>query len=279
MGKSSCSSSAPRFANMSNISFSTSPTRAVSRSHLLITTIGRIPCPSAFMRTNLVCDIGPSVASTTRQTPSTMFIILSTSPPKSAWPGVSIRLIRHFSGPPPSEAFASGTTTTEAHLERIVIPRSCSSLFESITLEPISRSSRPVSLCFSKQSTSDVLPWSTCAIMATFRRSFLECRGGEAVDKQRAKCRAVGDEAGLCDGRGPERPIHGPAFESAGTRSHLTGGDTDGTHESARLITTACIVIVISIPNTTPHLTSTRRSGILRRCPCGGRTCGYLCVG
>ena len=38
-------------------------------------------------------ETGPSKASTTSSTPSTIFITRSTSPPKSAWPGVSTMLI------------------------------------------------------------------------------------------------------------------------------------------------------------------------------------------
>lgn len=93
MGYSNCSSVGSRAQNRSNISFSTSCTLALSLSTLLITTIGLQFCLSAFWSTNLVCAIGPSVAHTTRQTPSTIVIILSTSPPKSAWPGVSTTLI------------------------------------------------------------------------------------------------------------------------------------------------------------------------------------------
>ncbi len=37
--------------------------------------------------------MGPSAASTSSSTPSTMFMMRSTSPPKSAWPGVSTMLI------------------------------------------------------------------------------------------------------------------------------------------------------------------------------------------
>ena len=40
----------------------------------------------AFMRTNLVCAMGPSAASTSRRTPSIIDMIRSTSPPKSACP-------------------------------------------------------------------------------------------------------------------------------------------------------------------------------------------------
>ena len=58
-------------------------------STLLIKTIGRRPRPSALPTTNLVCGIGPSAASTNTTTPSTILRIRSTSPPKSACPGVS----------------------------------------------------------------------------------------------------------------------------------------------------------------------------------------------
>ena len=63
--------------------------RAFSRSILLMTTMGLAPFSSALRRTNLVCACGPSCASTTRSTPSIIFMMRSTSPPKSAWPGVS----------------------------------------------------------------------------------------------------------------------------------------------------------------------------------------------
>ena len=45
------------------------------------------------MSTNLVPGSGPSAASTSSSTPSTMVRVRSTSPPKSAWPGVSTMLI------------------------------------------------------------------------------------------------------------------------------------------------------------------------------------------
>ena len=47
----------------------------------------------AFISTNLVWGMAPSNASTTRTTPFTIFRTRSTSPPKSACPGVSIMLI------------------------------------------------------------------------------------------------------------------------------------------------------------------------------------------
>ena len=58
-----------------------------------MTTIGSSPRPSALRRTKRVCGIGPSAASTRRMTPSTIDSTRSTSPPKSAWPGVSTMLI------------------------------------------------------------------------------------------------------------------------------------------------------------------------------------------
>lgn len=88
-GKSSCSSVAFKSTNRSKISFSTSVTLLESRSTLLMTTIGLRPLSRAFDKTNFVCVIGPSVASTRSRTPSTILSTRSTSPPKSAWPGVS----------------------------------------------------------------------------------------------------------------------------------------------------------------------------------------------
>ena len=52
------------------------------------------PTLSALETTNLVCGIGPSAASTSTSAPSTILRMRSTSPPKSAWPGVSTILMR-----------------------------------------------------------------------------------------------------------------------------------------------------------------------------------------
>jgi len=52
------------------------------------------PCARALRVTKRVCGIGPSTASTSRSTPSTIDSTRSTSPPKSAWPGVSTMLMR-----------------------------------------------------------------------------------------------------------------------------------------------------------------------------------------
>ena len=47
----------------------------------------------AFCSTKRVCGSGPSAASTSRSAPSAIFSVRSTSPPKSAWPGVSTMLM------------------------------------------------------------------------------------------------------------------------------------------------------------------------------------------
>ena len=92
--------------------------RASGRSTLLIATIGRSPIFNALPTTNFVCGIGPSAASTSTITPSTIERMRSTSPPKSAWPGVSTILTR------------VSFHTTEVALARMVMPRSFSRSFE-----------------------------------------------------------------------------------------------------------------------------------------------------
>ena len=67
--------------------------RASGRSILLMTTIGVRRRSSALRSTKRVCGSGPSEASTRSSTPSTIASVRSTSPPKSAWPGVSTMLI------------------------------------------------------------------------------------------------------------------------------------------------------------------------------------------
>jgi len=71
----------------------------------------------AFISTNLVYGNGPSAASTSKITPLTIIKARSTSPPKSACPGVSkILILIGFSFP----------QTTEQFLADIVIPLSFS---------------------------------------------------------------------------------------------------------------------------------------------------------
>ena len=92
-GQSSCSSDASKSMRSSKTSSITSSGRASGRSILLIHTITWRSNSRAFFRTNFVWGIAPSKASTKRITPSTIFNTRSTSPPKSACPGVSIMLI------------------------------------------------------------------------------------------------------------------------------------------------------------------------------------------
>ncbi len=92
-GKSSCSSVAPIRSKSSNVWLTTHSGRAPGRSTLFTTTIGARPSFSAFSVTKRVCGIGPSTASTSSRTPSTIPSTRSTSPPKSAWPGVSTMLM------------------------------------------------------------------------------------------------------------------------------------------------------------------------------------------
>src|SRR5687767_13597926 len=63
------------------------------------------------------------------------------------------------------------------------MPRSRSSAFESITRSVSSWLARKVPLWRSRQSTSVVLPWSTCAMIATLRSGMLNSsrRADEAL--------------------------------------------------------------------------------------------------
>ena len=58
---------------------------------------------------------------------------------------------------------------------RIVMPFSRSRSVESITRSLTSWLARKAPVCQSMASTSVVLPWSTCATMATFLRSSRRC--------------------------------------------------------------------------------------------------------
>ena len=158
IGKSSCSSLASRFAKRSNTSFTTSLWRSSGRSILLMQTMGRRPILSAFCSTNLVCGIGPSAASTRRTAPSTMLRMRSTSPPKSAWPGVSTMLMR------------VSFQFREVTLARMVMPRSRSRSFESMARSATFWFSRKEPDCDSSRSIRVVLPWSTWAMMAILRK-------------------------------------------------------------------------------------------------------------
>ena len=87
-GNRSCSSVAPS-STMRSKTLSTAPSgSALGRSILFTTTTMRSPRSSAWDSTKRVWGLGPSYASTMSSAPSAMFSTRSTSPPKSAWPGV-----------------------------------------------------------------------------------------------------------------------------------------------------------------------------------------------
>ena len=163
-------------ANRSNTSLATSVGRASERSTLLMTTMGLSPIFSALETTNLVCGSGPSAASTSTRAPSTMLRMRSTSPPKSAWPGVSTILMR------------VSFQTSEVTLARMVMPRSRSRSLESMARSATRWFSRNEPDCCSSRSTRVVLPWSTWAIMAMLRR-FIGARKPKA-SPQGARVRA-----------------------------------------------------------------------------------------
>ena len=101
--------------------------------------------------------------------------IRSTSPPKSACPGVSTMLIlvpRH---------------STAVFLERIVMPRSRSSGLESRTRSPTTWPSRKTPAWRNIWSTSVVLPWSTWAMIAMLRRGFTCVAGGPRMNPREGR--------------------------------------------------------------------------------------------
>src|SRR5262245_16866883 len=159
MGNSSVASSAPSSMNRSKTALSTSAGRASGRSILLMTTIGFSPAANALRKTKRVCGSGPSAASTSRKQPSAIFRTRSTSPPKSAWPGVSIRLT------------LVAPSLKAMFLARMVMPRWRSSSLESRMHSWASSDARNSPDCLRIWSTSVVLPWSTWAMIATLRRS------------------------------------------------------------------------------------------------------------
>ena len=155
-GKSSCRSVAPSRSKRSKTASTTRSGAALSRSILLTTRIGFNPAANAFAVTNRVCGIGPSTASTTNKTESTIDRIRSTSPPKSAWPGVSTILIRQ------------SRCSTAVVFARMVMPRSLSSSLLS-NARSINSTRSGITVCCNRRSTKVVLPWSTCAMIATLR--------------------------------------------------------------------------------------------------------------
>src|SRR3954468_20636284 len=133
--------------------------RASGRSILLITRMTGSRASSALRRTKRVCGSGPSDASTSSRIPSTIVSPRSTSPPKSAWPGVSTMLS------------LTPLWRTAVFFARIVMPFSRSRSIESMTRSLTSWFSRNAPDCHSMASTRVVFPWSTWATIATLRRS------------------------------------------------------------------------------------------------------------
>mmetsp|Transcript_37761 Transcript_37761/g.70762 ORF Transcript_37761/g.70762 Transcript_37761/m.70762 type:complete len:208 (+) Transcript_37761:1152-1775(+) len=142
--KSVCSSEAPNSQKRSKVLSITKSGRDAGLSILLMTTRILWPIASAFFSTKRVCGLGPSWASTTRSTPSTMPRTRSTSPPKSAWPGVSTMFT------------LMSLYLIAAFFAKMVMPRSL-----SWSLPSIRRSFLPIFLWRSSSrsaSTSVVLP-------------------------------------------------------------------------------------------------------------------------
>ena len=115
------------------------------------------------MRTKRVWGKGPSAASTRSRTPSTSVSVRSTSPPKSAWPGVSTMLI------------LTPRYEIAVFFAMIVMPFSRSRSIESMIRSGTVSLARKMPPCQSIASTRVVLPWSTWAMMATLRRSGRVC--------------------------------------------------------------------------------------------------------
>src|SRR5208283_2415618 len=190
IGKSSCSSLASSAAKRSKTSLMTSLGRASGLSTLLMQTIGFRPILRALPTTNFVCGIGPSAASTSTMALSTMERMRSTSPPKSAWPGVSTMLMR------------VSFQTIEVAFAMIVMPRSFSRSFESITRSATRWFSRKAPDCCRSRSTSVVLPWSTWAMMAILRsfmgKAALRTTGAGSEGLQRGERRTKGSAMLRC---------------------------------------------------------------------------------
>src|SRR3954453_18529079 len=175
--------------------------RASGRSILLITRITGRCASSALRRTKRVCGSGPSDASTSSRIPSTIVSPRSTSPPKSACPGVSTML--SFTAP----------WRTAVFFARIVLPFSRSRSIESMTRSATSWFARKAPDCQSIASTSVVLPWSTWATIATLGGSSRRAGRSAIPRRLRGERRhAAGDEDDH-EGEPPERDLGQPRAE------------------------------------------------------------------
>ncbi len=80
-------------SSLSNVCSGVSLSSVSSLSTLFTKSTGLAFSLSACLTTVSVCGIIPSTGSTTTTTPSTALMDLVTCPPKSTWPGVSMRLM------------------------------------------------------------------------------------------------------------------------------------------------------------------------------------------
>src|SRR6266508_2295143 len=147
---------------------------------------------------------------------STISSVRSTSPPKSAWPGVSTTLIR------------LPRNSTAVCLARMVMPFSRSRSIESMTRSTTSWLARKAPDWRSIASTSVVLPWSTCATMARLRRSSLIAGTSIPFSLSRVACahgrppgagRFQGKPSGFPDAMvasGRHRPVGAAGLAAAG---------------------------------------------------------------
>src|SRR5215218_1903674 len=200
--------------------------RASGRSVLFTRRITGRRLSSALRSTNRVCGSGPSLASTSSTTPSTMDRPRSTSPPKSAWPGVSITLM--MTGP---EFACSPEYSIAVFFARIVMPFSRSSSLESIARSSTWAWSANEWVCFSMASTRVVLPWSTWATIATLRRSLRVAfamvrssglvgfarRPGAAVAARRERGKRFGEVLWEVRRRDPRHTPDKPTVREAGS--------------------------------------------------------------
>ena len=192
MGKSIWCSSASRSRKSSSTSWTTSSMRASGRSTLLTTSTTGSRASRALRSTNRVWGRGPSEASTSSRTPSTMVRPRSTSPPKSACPGVSMMLI------------LTPLWRTAVFLARMVMPFSRSRSPESMTRSLTDWLSRNAPDCQSMASTRVVLPWSTWATMATLRMSSRVCGGMRGEGYPPSRPRSDPADAGTSRGVGAD---------------------------------------------------------------------------
>ena len=121
-----------RPSSRSEDSPTTSEIRASGRSVLFTHRMTGSLASRALRSTKRVCGSGPSEASTSSTTPSTMEMPRSTSPPKSAWPGVSM-MLRVMPSGWPYWAASGPVYCTAVFLARMVMPFSRSRSLESIT--------------------------------------------------------------------------------------------------------------------------------------------------